>query len=191
MRREERLKQIPGQAGAREQEHERTPKRPTWRFAEREPWISHKLLEAGGRLDLRLSHGFQEEATPKGAAQGSGDLEERAARGFCHEARTSERIARWEANKRQKPGREEPEHRKTHGREGAIGALLDAKGQVDAQLLIGGRSASREGKQGRNRSCLQQEGLAGSIDGPLNVLGCLKQRFDSRSKRCQCADLII
>jgi hypothetical protein len=97
---------------------------------ERESWISHQALEAAGRLNLRLSHGFQEEATPKGAAQRGGDLEERTAGGFCHEARASKRITKWGANERQKPGREEPERRKSHGREGPVGALLDAKGQV-------------------------------------------------------------
>ena len=142
-------------------------------------------------MDLRLSHGIHKEAASKGAAQGSGDLEERATGGFCHEARTHERIAQRGANERKPPGREEPERRKSHGGEGAIGALLDAKGQVDAQLLIGGRSAGREGKQARNRSCLQQEDLAGSIDGPLDVLGGLIQRFNARPKRCQCADLLI
>src|SRR2546428_9937025 len=147
-RRQERLEQIPGQAGAREQEDERTPKRAPRRFAEREPWISHKLLEAGGRVDLRLSHGIHKEAASKRAAQGSGDLEERATGGFCYEARTHERIAQRGANEPKPPGREEPERRKSHGGEGPIGALLDAKGQVDAQLLIGGRSSGPEGKQG-------------------------------------------
>src|SRR5260221_13595819 len=54
-----------------------------------------------------------------------------------------------------------------------------------------GWSDLREGKQGRNRSCLEQEDLARRIDGPLDVLGSLIQRFDSCPKRCQCSDLII
>src|SRR6266516_2586006 len=68
LRREECLHEIPGQVGACEQEHERTPKRAARRCAEREPRVSRQLLEAGGRVDLRLAHGFDEEATPKGAA---------------------------------------------------------------------------------------------------------------------------
>src|SRR5207248_7109315 len=85
-------------------------------------------------------------------------------------------------NERQKPGREESERRKAHWREGAIGALLDAKGQVDAQVLGSFQSLSREGKQCRNRSCLEQEHLAGGIHGPLDVLGYPKVCLDLRTK---------
>ena len=72
-----------------------------------------------------------------------------------------------------------------------IGTLLDAKGQIDAQALGSFRSLGRQGKQGRDGSCLEQEDLTGSIDGPFEILWVLIQRFNSRPKRRQCLDLLI
>jgi len=83
---QERLQEIPGQPGAHKQERQRTPKRAERHGAEREPWISHHLLEADGRVDLCITHGCQEETTPKGATQGGCNLEERAAGSFFDEA---------------------------------------------------------------------------------------------------------
>src|SRR6266487_3470414 len=189
--RDECLEQIPGQAGAHKQQHKRTPKRVSRCWAQREPWLSHQMLETGGCVDLRLAHGFDEEATPKGVAKRLGDLEERTTGGFLDKAGTGQRIGRRMTDEQKKPGCEKPQGRKAQRGERAVGALLDTKGQVDAEGLITGRSASREGKQGRNGSCLEKLDLAGWVTGPLDILWGLIQRLNTRPKRCQRVDLRI
>src|SRR5450755_862922 len=149
------------------------------------------MLETGGCVDLRLAHGGEEETTPKRATECLGDFEERTTGGFLDEAGTSQRIGRRMTDKQKKPGCEKPQSRKAQRGERAVGALLDTKGQVDAEGLITGRSVSREGKQGRNGSCLEQEDLAGRVTGPLDILWGLIQRLNTRPKRCQRVDLLI
>ncbi len=147
LRREQCLCEIPGQAGAYQQENERTPKGTPWRWAECESWIGHEGLEARGGVDLGLAHGFQKEATAKEVAQRRRDLEERTTGSFGDEARTRERIAERRADEGQKPGREEPERRQTQRGKGAIGVLLDPKGQINAEALIRSRRRRREGER--------------------------------------------
>ena len=76
--------------------------------------------------------GFQEQAPPKGATEGPGDLKERATSSFLDKAGTNQGVRRRMPDQCQKSGSKELERRQTQRREGSIGALLHPKGQIDA-----------------------------------------------------------